>query len=915
MPNDRPDPDKLLQQIQQQSAASARGKLKIFFGYAAGVGKTFAMLQAARIARDGGREIVLGYVEPHGRKETEALLEGFEAIPTRSINYRGVTLREFDVDSALHRRPDILVVDELAHTNAEGSRHSKRWQDVIELLDAGINVWTTLNVQHLESLNDVIGQVTGIVVRETIPDSVFDQADELELADLPPEDLLKRLKDGKVYVSTQAQHALSSFFQKTNLVALRELSLRQTAKRVHSDVELARGQHSDRSWAVTDRILVCVGPSPTTARVIRTAKRMAAALDCNWSAVCVDRTNAASKVASANTHIAENLRLAERLGAETVVLTGDNVVESILDYARTLNVTKIFIGKTHQPKWRRWLGQGIVDQLLERAGDLDVYVIQGEAEGTPAKRIANSRPMSLNWQGYLVAMVIVLLAYLISVAMRRYSVAEANLVMTFLFAVAIVAFQLGRGPAILASVLSVLTFDIAFVEPIGRITVSDTQYLFTFSIMLGVSLLISTLTARLRSQLAIGKERERRTLSLNRLSKQLAAISGDTFLVSAAASHLLEMIGGEVAIYLKRGGVESDPRLFFGEKSSIATHPVSLPAANWVTEHDQVAGKGTDTLPNATALFIPVTGSQSTLGAIAISRESIETLLQSEQRLWLESCANQLALALERDRLSVEAADARVHSETERLRNTLLSGLSHDLKTPLAVIAGASSTLLEWGHSNAAANSDLPAITAYSANTDPSANTELLQSIHDEAIHLNYLIENVLQISRIDSGALKPNMQWHFFDEIVGAAVGRAKSVLAKHELILSIPGDLPLVRCDGLLIDQVLQNLLENAARYTPRGSQITILVQKGIRELMVTVRDQGPGVRMGTEQQVFERFYRQSPDSDSCRGSGLGLAICKAIIDLHQGTISVKNREGGGADFSFTLPMTEVPPTVPID
>ncbi len=678
--------------------------------------------------------------------------------------------------------------------------------------------------------------------------------------------------------------------------------MRQATKRVHDDVELVRKQNlgdtgaARANWSTTDRILVCVGPSPTTARVIRTAKRMASALDCPWTAVCVESSLSQSGSFS-STHVADNLRLAERLGAETVVLSGNNVVETILDFAEGLNVTKIFIGKTQQPRWRRWFGQGIVEQLLERAGAMDVYVIQGQADQKSRSYARSATHRNSDWQQYVQALFVVGISFLVALALRRIGADEANIIMTFLLGVAVVAFRLGSLPATLASIVSVAVFDIAFVEPIGTVTFHDSQYVLTFTIMLGVSLLISTLAARLRWQLAVGKDRERRTLSLNRLSKQLAAIAGDTFLVNAAGQHLQEMIGGEVAIYLSRPGVESEPRLYFGANGLIAAHPVSLPAAHWVSQHDQVAGKGTDTLPNAMALFIPVTGSISTLGAIAIACTNMETLLQSQQRLWLESCANQLALALERDRLSVEAMNAKVHSETERMRSTLLSGLSHDLKTPLAVIAGASSTLQQL------------------QDCDPETNRQLLASIHDEAIHLNSLIENVLQISRIDSGSLKPNLQWHVFDEIIGAAVTRTKHVLAAHHLTLNIPADLPLVKCDGLLIDQVLQNLLENAAKYTPPGSQVILAVRVNNRELQVSICDNGLGVKPGTEARVFERFYRQGSEVDASRGSGLGLAICKAIIDLHQGQIRARNRPEGGAEFSFTLPIAEPQPSLSLE
>jgi two-component system, OmpR family, sensor histidine kinase KdpD len=900
----RPDPDELLQKINDDLKSSQRGKLKVFFGYSAGVGKTYAMLQAARKAKIEGREVVVGYVEPHGRQETEALLDGFETIATRTFEHRGIDLNEFDVDAALQRKPDLLLVDELAHTNAIGSRHGKRWQDVIDLLDAGINVWTTLNVQHLESLNDVIGQITGVAVRETVPDQILQQADDLELVDISPEALLSRLKDGKVYISSQAERALQSFFQRANLVALRELSLRQTAQRVHTDVELARREHStQRPWATNDKLLVCIGASPTTARVIRTAKRIATAIDCPWIAVCVERAGVETQ-GTAIEQIAKNLRLAERLGAETITLTGSNVAETLLDYAKQWNVTKIFIGKTKQPRWKRFVSGSIVDDLMERSGEIDVYVIQGEEEKHATlqsnKRSTSSSSESKHiattttWINYGWAAIILGFASLIAWWLSIAGTTESNIVMTFLAAVALVAYKLGRGPAVVTSVLSVLIFDVAFVLPYGSITVDDSQYLLTFAIMLSIGLLISALTSRLQSQVDFGKEREKRTLSLNRLGKQLAGIAGDTFLVAAAGKHLAEMIGGEVAIYLASDQPTDSPRVAYGETTLIASHAVSGPASHWVIQHEQVAGKGTDTLPNAIAVFFPIASTSGGLGAIAIATEATESLLQSGQRQWLENCANQLALALERDRLSVAAADARVQTETEKLRSTLLSGVSHDLKTPLTAIAGVSSTLLSDNQSRTQSERDM------------------LITINDEATRLNSLIDNVLQISKIDAGVIKPSLQWHLIDEVIGTAIQHTKRLLREHHISTNIPADLPLIRMDDILIGQVMINLLENASKYTPPQSRISINVKCETMKLHVCVRDSGPGITTGTEEKIFERFYRRGA-SDEVRGSGLGLAICKAIIELHQGRIIARNNaDDGGAEFCFTLPMNETPPTV---
>lgn len=891
---ERPNPDELLAQVKAEEASSQRGKLMIFFGYAAGVGKTYAMLQAAHRAADSGREVVVGYVEPHGRQETEALLAGLESLPTRKIEYQGVTLSEFDVDAALARKPNLLLVDELAHTNVKGCRHSKRWQDVEDLLAAGINVWTTLNVQHIESLNDVVGQITGIAVRETVPDRIFDLAEDLELVDVSPEELVSRLQGGKVYVSEQAQRAIRSFFQKSNLVALRELSLRQTAQRVHADVETARRQQAATDpWATTDRILVCVGPSPTTSRVIRTAKRMATALNAPWMAVAVELTGTQNKTRNQE-QIALHFRLAEKLGAETVTLSGHEVSNAVLDYARTRNVTKICIGKTLKPRWQRFLFGTVVDDLLENSGPIDVYVIQGQAESTATPVVYRSlKPLS--WWPYFATTGIVAGCGVISQFFFWLGLAEANQVMVFLAGVALAAFHFGRGPAIWASIAAVLVFDFCFVPPYLTFAIADTEYLVTFSVMLCIGLIISTLTTRLKGQIASSRLREHRINAMFQLGKQLSSSSGELFLLMAAGKQIAEMLGGEVVIYRTVKG--QLPRLAFGEGTTVARHPVSAAAAQWVIAHDQLAGAGTDTLPNAMALFLPLSASQETVGALGVRADDMERFLQPDQRQLLEAFASQLALALERDEMAIDAADARIQAEAEQVRSSLLSSVSHDLKTPLATIAGASSSLLQ------------------SACTDNHTRHELLESIYDEATRLNHLLENILQMSRLDSGKSPPNRQWHIFEEIVGSAIQRTRRELEHHPVSVHIPNDLPMLFVDGLLLEQLFVNLLENAARHTPPATSITISANPDGKWLIVSVTDTGSGLIPGSEEKIFERFYRASPVADAGRGSGLGLAICRAIAQRHGGTLTAANRTSGGAEFTLRLPLRDDQPNVMLE
>jgi two-component system, OmpR family, sensor histidine kinase KdpD len=888
-PAERPNPDLLLSRVKAEEAGARRGKLMVFFGYAAGVGKTYAMLEAAQRAALAGREVVVGYVEPHGRKETEALLVGLESLRPRAIGYQGITLAEFDVDAALARHPDLLLVDELAHTNAKGCRHAKRWQDVEELLDEGINVWTTLNVQHIESLNDVIGQITGITIRETVPDRMFEMADDLELIDISPEELVNRLHSGKVYIPEQAQRAIRGFFQKANLAALRELSLRQAAQRVHTDVELARGRQSaTQPWATTDRLLVCVGPSPTTRRVIRTAKRMATALNAPWLAVAVELSGTETDT-RIKVQIAGHFRLAEKLGAETLTLAGHDVAGTILDCARSRNVTKICIGKTQRPRWKRLFFGTVVDHLLENIGPIDVYVIQGEEEAAsvpaPARRTNASET-----RHYLVAAGIIAVCGVIAQLFSSFGLAEANQVMVFLAGVAIVAYRYGRGPAIMSSVAGVLVFDYFLVHPRLSFAVADTQYLLTFAVMLCIALVISTITSRLKSQVTSSRLREHRMSSLYQLGKQLSSLSGEVFLLTAAGNKISEIVGGEVVVF--RTHSTGPPRLAFGEETEIGKHPTSAVTAQWVIAHDQLAGAGTDTLPNAIALFLPLSASQSAVGALGVRTVEMERLLQPDERQLLEACASQLALAIERDEMAIDAAEARIQAEAEQVRSSLLSSVSHDLKTPLAAIAGASSSLLQ------------------SSTTDEATRRQLSETIYDEATRLNRLLENILQMSRLDCGESSTNRQWHVLEEIVGSALHRTRRELERHSVTLRLAERLPLLYVDGLLLEQVFVNLLENAARYTPDGTSIRISASQDNNWLVVSVADSGPGLVPGTENRVFDRFFRVASSADAGRGSGLGLAICRAIAQRHGGTITAANLQSGGAEFVLRLPLRENAP-----
>jgi two-component system, OmpR family, sensor histidine kinase KdpD len=648
----RPDPDRLLERLKAEEAGGGRGALKIFFGYVAGVGKTYAMLEAARRRAAAGVDVVVGYVEPHGRSETEALLDGLDVLGPAQVAYRGITLGELDLDAALARRPRLILVDELAHTNAPGLRHQKRWQDVEELLEAGIDVYTTVNVQHLESLNDVIAQITGVQVRETVPDAVFDEADSVEVVDLPPRELFQRLREGKVYLPAQAARAMEGFFKPAPIGALREITLRRTADRVHSHLETTRlAQGGPRqTWAVMETLLVCVGPSPTSAKVIRTSKRMAVSLNARWIAVAVAKSTGRGLGPAAEERLHENVRLAERLGAETATISGDDVAEEIMTYARSQNVTKIVIGKTAVPRWRRVLQGGVVEDLLDRSGDIDVYVVQGREE---SQTRARTKPaLSIAWPGYGWALATVVVAGLVAWGFQDLGLAEANKAIIFVLAAALVAARFGWGPGLATTIVGILLFDFFFVKPYLTFAVADAQYVITFAIMLAVALIISTLAGRLRRQVRVARARERRLEALFRLSRELSGLAGPQQLAAAAQREVAAMLDREVVIYLPVGDGGLEPVV--GNVGESAAPARETAVATWVLDHGQSAGPGTDTLTEATLVHVPMITPQGVAGVLSIAPSPGKVPLSTDLRQLLEMLATQIGTAIERDELAVE---------------------------------------------------------------------------------------------------------------------------------------------------------------------------------------------------------------------------------------------------------------------
>lgn len=897
MNDQRPDPDALLARVQAEEAQQARGKLKIFFGAVAGVGKTYAMLATARAQREAGVDVVVGWVDTHGRSETEGLLQGLEVLPRRPVTYRGTTLYEFDLDTALARRPTLILVDELAHTNVSESRHAKRWQDVEELLSAGIHVYTTINVQHLESLNDVVARISGVVVRETVPDSLLEQADEVELIDLPPDDLLQRLHEGKVYVPQQAEWAAQHFFQKGNLIALRELALRCTADRVDAQMQVYRRDHAvAESWPTTERILVCISPSPLAARLVRAGRRMAAQLRAEWLGVYVE-TPAHLRLPEADRErVVHTLRLAEQLGAETVTLSGEQVSEEVLTYARARNVSKIVVGKPKHPRWRDVVYGSVVDELVRHSDEIDVYVISGE-ENAPQPQALPTRERSSDWSAYGRGLALVMLCTVLARLMFPHF-EEANLVMVYLLGVVVVARRYGRGPAIWASVLSVGAFDFFFVHPYLTFVVSDVQYLVTFVVMLFVALVISTLTARLRQQAEAARQRERRTAALYAMSRDLASMQDTDSLCQAALRHMRAVFESQVVLllpdargHLRLAEVRGQDRDTIGQPWSILDAK-ELSVAQWVYANQQMAGPGTTTLPSAEALYLPLVASGRTVGVLGVQPTQARRVLAPEQVHLLEAFASQTAVALARGMLAEAAQRAQVQVETERLRNALLSSVSHDLRTPLTAITGAASSILEHETTLAA-----------------PMRRELLQTIYDEADRLNRLVSNLLQMTRLEAGTVQIAKEWQPLEEVIGAAVTRLEASLRDHPLSLHVPAHLPLVPLDEVLIEQVLINLLDNAVKHTLPGTAITLSAWEAHTAVTVEVADCGPGLPPGDEQRIFEKLYR-GQQAGAHSGAGLGLTICRAIVEAHGGRIWAENRPGGGVALRFTLPIQGTPP-----
>jgi two-component system, OmpR family, sensor histidine kinase KdpD len=890
-PDKRPSPEALLEAARRED--SRVGRLKIFVGAAPGVGKTYEMLQSAHAKRRAGADVVVGVVETHGRSETEALLQGLEVLPRRRLEYKDQILEEMDLDALIARHPQIALVDELAHTNAPGSRHPKRHLDVEELLSHGIDVYTTVNIQHLESLNDVVAQITHVRVRETVPDSVFDRADAIELIDLTPDDLIQRLKEGKVYVPKQAERALEHYFSPGNLTALRELALRRTAERV--DEQLLTHMQANAiagPWAAGERVLVCVSEDPRAAGLVRYAKRLADRLHAPWTAISIETTRNLQLTDEQRDRLADTLRLAEALGGEalTIPAVGRRIADDVINFAHANNVTQIIIGKSTRSRWFEIVRGSVVHELVRRAGNISVHVIPGDelpAVPTVKKNAVQTaaRPEPFDAKPYLMALVIVAIGLLAAELIEPWFGIE-NVDLVFLTAVVSVAVRYGLWPSLLASVAASLCYNFFFLPPVYTFTIADPTNIAAFFFFMLIAVLVSNVAARVRTQADSAIGRVRTTESLYAFSRKLAGTATLDDVLWATAYQTALMLRVRVVLLLPEDGVLT---VKAGYPPEDQLDKADLAAANWAWGNDRPAGRGSDTLPGAKRLFLPMRTGRGLIGVIGIDDDRTGPLLTPDQRRLLDALVDQGALAIERVLLVEDMDRVRRTVESDRLRSALLTSISHDLKTPLASVLGAASTMRDL-----------------SSGLSDTQKRDLLATVIDESERLNRFIANLLDMTKLESGAIVPNTARHDIGEIVGSALRRAGKILVRHKVSLELAADLPMLELDAVLFEQVLFNLLDNAAKYAPPDTTISI---RGLREkdsMVLQILDEGEGIPPAELESVFDKFYRAQKGDHVRPGTGLGLAISRGFVEAMHGTISAANRsDRSGAVLTIRLPI----------
>jgi two-component system sensor histidine kinase KdpD len=887
----RPSPEALLEAARREECRD--GKLKIFVGAAPGVGKTYEMLQQAQARKKDGYDVVVGIVETHGRRETEALLQGLEVIPRRPIEYRGQYLEEMDLDAIIARRPQIALVDELAHTNAPGSRHAKRHLDVEELLNHGINVYSTVNIQHIESLNDVVAQITHVRVRETVADSVFNQANAVELIDLTPDDLIQRLKEGKVYVPAQAERALEHFFAPANLTALRELALRRTAERVDEQLlAQMRARAIQGPWAAGERVLVCLGEDPRSAGLVRYAKRLSDRLHARLTALSVETGRHLQLTEEERDRIADTLRLAQALGGEAVTIPGTNrrIADDVLAYAHSNNVTHIIIGKSARSRWFEVVYGSIVHDLVRKSGNISVHVIAGEdIESAPIPKKAIRTPElgnSADPRPYGLALLAVAVATGVNEAIAPFfGIQNAGLV--FLTAIVAVASRLGLWPSLLASVAASLSYNFFFMEPIYTFTIGDPMNVAAFIFFIITAVLVSNLAAQLRMQAIVSAGRARTTEALYTFSRKLAGVGTLDDVLWATTYQTALMLKVRVVVLLPENGSVA---VKAGYPPEDTLDEADLAAATWAWKSDWPAGRGADTLPGARRLFLPMKTGRGVIGVVGLDSGKPGPLLTPDERRLLDALMDQGALAIERVRLVEDMDRVKRTEEADRLRSALLTSISHDLKTPLAAVIGSAGTLREL-----------------SGNLSEAEKAELLTTILEEGERLNRFIANLLDMTRLESGAVMPNAGLHDVSEVVGSALRRAGKILTRHHVELHLTGDLPMVELDPVLFEQVLFNLFDNAAKYAPADTTICIEASRDADAVCLSVFDEGKGIPDGDLERIFDKFYRVQKGDRVRAGTGLGLAISRGFVEALNGTIVAANRaDRSGAVFTIRLPIS---------
>ncbi|MGC1346961.1 MAG: sensor histidine kinase KdpD [Methyloceanibacter sp.] len=894
----RPSPEALLEAARREEGRL--GKLKIFMGAAPGVGKTYEMLQQARARKKDGDDIVVGVVETHGRKETEALLDDLEVLPRQSIEYKGQSLEEMDLDAIIARQPQFVLVDELAHTNVPGSRHPKRYLDVEELLNRGINVYTTLNIQHIESLNDVVAQITGVRVRETVPDSILDRADAIELVDIPPGDLIQRLKEGKVYVPKQAERALEHFFSPANLTALRELALRQTAERVDEQLlDEMQARAIPGPWAAGERLLVCVSEDPRAAGLVRYTKRLADRLHGPWTALYVETRRSLQLSEEERDRIADTLRLAQALGAEQVTIPGGDrrIADDVVNFAHANNITQIIIGKSTRSLWFELLHGSVVRDLLRSCGNISVHVIAGEhldKEVIPKKTVRTAeKAVPFDPRPYVVAIVAVAAALGVGkVIQSRLGIENVDLV--FLTAVVGIAVRYGLWPSLFASIVASLCYNFFFLPPVYTFTITDPTNVAAFFFFTAIAVLVSNVAARVRTLAVTAMARARTTESLYAFSRKLSGAGTLDDVLWATAYQAASLLKVRVVLLLPEDGSIT---VKAGYPPEDILDEADLAAAKWAWEHNRAAGRGSDTLPGAKRLFLPMRTGRGAIGVVGIDSDKPGPLLTPDQRRLLDALADQAALAIERVHLVEDLDQTKRRTEADRLRSALLTSISHDLKTPLAAILGAASTL-----------------KGFAGELDGQGKVELLATIIEESERLNRFIANLLDMTRLESGSIEPNAAPHDIGEIVGSVLERARKILVHHRVEVDIAKDLPMLSVDPVLFEQVLFNILDNAAKYASPGTTVLIQSWQDGADVKLQVVDEGSGIPPEEIDRIFDKFHRAEKQDQVRAGTGLGLAISRGFIEAMGGSITCVNRsDRQGAVFTVTLPIPK--PTKQLD